>query len=422
MNSESTPLLELRQIVKQYPGCLANDHVDLRLQPGQVHALLGENGAGKSTLVKIVYGAVQADAGDILWCGKSVHVSSPAEARALGIAMVFQHFSLFDSLTVLENIALGLGVSESVRLTEQISEVSHHYGLPLDPSRYVDTLSVGERQRIEIVRCLLQKPRLLIMDEPTSVLTPQEVDQLFVTLRRLASEGLSILYISHKLAEIKSLCDQATILRAGRCVARANPQQETAESLAAMMIGSEVQPPRRSAMSQTNRVLLSMHELDLPAQNAHQVPLRSISLKLHGGEILGIAGVAGNGQDELLNAVSGEVLLPSTDMLKLDGTAIGHETPRQRRRAGMCCVPEQRLGHAAVPEMSLTENAFLTTRYRRRLSQTGWLKHRASKQFAQRVIDTFDVQCRGVDAAANSLSGGKLMQVLPLRSTMPYWR
>jgi len=229
-------LVSMQAISKQYPGCLANDAIDLNLAEGEIHALLGENGAGKSTLVKVLYGLLQADSGDIVWRGELVSISSPAVARKLGIAMVFQHFSLFDSLTVLENIALGMAVDADNTLHERIREVSERYGLPLDPDRSVYTLSVGERQRIEIVRCLLQDPRLLIMDEPTSVLTPQEVNELFVTLKRLSSEGVAILYISHKLEEIKALCDNATILRNGKRVATANPAEESARSLAALMM------------------------------------------------------------------------------------------------------------------------------------------------------------------------------------------
>lgn len=238
MDSADTtvPLVKMTGISKAYPGCLANDSIDIALTPGRVHALLGENGAGKSTLVKILYGILAQDEGTIEWQGKPADIRSPAIARELGIAMVFQHFSLFDSLTVLENIALGMDVDADAELREQIIVVSTHYGLPLEPDRSVFTLSVGERQRIEIVRCLLQNPKLLIMDEPTSVLTPLEVNELFETLSRLAEEGMAILYISHKLEEIKQLCHDATILRGGRKVATADPRTETAQGLASLMM------------------------------------------------------------------------------------------------------------------------------------------------------------------------------------------
>src|SRR5215468_211242 len=242
------PLLELRGIVKQFPGCLANDRVDLAIPPGQIHALLGENGAGKSTLVKVIYGVLRADEGETRWRGQPVAISSPHAARRLGIGMVFQHFSLFEALTVAENIALGIDDPAKRRgLKQRIIEVSASYGLPLDPDRHVYDLSVGERQRIEIVRCLLQDPKLLIMDEPTSVLTPQEVERLFETLRRLAKEGCAILYISHKLEEIRALCERATIMRLGKVVAQCDPRQETARRLAELMIGNELKAPSHHA-------------------------------------------------------------------------------------------------------------------------------------------------------------------------------
>ena len=417
MPANSTPLLELRQIVKEYPGCLANDRVDLTLMPGEIHALLGENGAGKSTLVKILYGVLQADAGQLRWQGNRVDIASPAYARSLGIAMVFQHFSLFDSLSVKENIALGLDSVEPADLGARIEKVSRHYGLPLDPDRFVYTLSVGERQRIEIVRCLLQEPRLLIMDEPTSVLTPQEVEQLFKTLRRLSEEGVAILYISHKLDEIKALCHQATILRGGKRVASADPAVESATSLAAMMIGNEVDLPVKPASSASGRVRLSLNNLSLPAPDTFSVPLKSINLEVHAGEILGLAGVAGNGQDELLNALSGEVTCADTGMLTLHDhdepsseRQIGRLGPGLRRQLGLCCVPEERLGHAAVPEMSLTENAFLTARHRLPVRRAGFVRPLAIRRFAQQVVDQFQVQCRSTESAANSLSGGNLQK------------
>ena len=241
------PYLSLRGITKQFPGCLANDHVDLTVGRNEIHALLGENGAGKSTLVKIIYGVMRPDAGEIVWRGERVAMQSPAHARRLGIGMVFQHFSLFESLTVVENVALGMNdPKDRANLRERIVEISQKYGLPLSPDQTVHDLSVGERQRIEIVRCLLQNPRLLIMDEPTSVLTPQEVEKLFETLRRLASEGCSILYISHKLEEIRALCDVATIMRLGRVVAHCVPSEKSAKELAELMINAQLDPPSRS--------------------------------------------------------------------------------------------------------------------------------------------------------------------------------
>ena len=279
-SDDSTPLLSLSGITKTFPGCVANDSVDLSIEAGEIHALLGENGAGKSTLVKIIYGILRADAGSIRWNGVPVVIDSPSAARRLGIAMVFQHFSLFEALTVVENIALGMDDPGSLTgLEQQISEVSHSYGLPLDPRRHVHSLSVGERQRIEIVRCLLQHPKLLVMDEPTSVLTPQEVERLFETLRRLSGEGMSILYISHKLEEIRALCHNATILRLGKRVADAEPARETALSLAAMMMGEELVSDARPPSGSPGNERLIVSDLNLASPDEFGVDLKHIGFE-----------------------------------------------------------------------------------------------------------------------------------------------
>ncbi|PID64013.1 MAG: ABC transporter [Gammaproteobacteria bacterium] len=409
---DQTPLVALRGISKRFPGVVANDAIDLALFPGRVHALLGENGAGKSTLVKMLYGLLTPDAGSIAWRGQPVDIASPAMARELGIAMVFQHFSLFESLTVLENIALGMGFDTDAALAARIVEVSMRYGLPLDPARPVHTLSVGARQRIEIVRCLLQEPALLVMDEPTSVLTPQEVDDLFATLERLAGEGMAILYISHKLEEIRRLCQEATILRAGRKVAETDPREESAASLAALMMGGgELERPRIAHIAASKR-LLELNGLDLPAADPTDIPLTGISLRAHAGEIIGIAGVAGNGQDELLAVLSGERLVTKGDSIRFHGRAIGRLGVALRRRRGLACVPEERLGHAAVPGMTLAENTLVTARERMGLVTQGLRRAARARAFATRIIDDFQVACRGPDTLASSLSGGNLQKFI----------
>jgi len=405
-------LVELNGISKAYPGCLANDAVDLRLRSGRVHALLGENGAGKSTLVKILYGLLAADSGSIKWRGETVHIESPRAARELGIAMVFQHFSLFESLSVLENIALGMDVDADVHLRQQIIEVSARYGLPLDPDRSVYTLSVGERQRIEIVRCLLQEPQLLIMDEPTSVLTPQEVSELFATLSRLAEEGVAILYISHKLDEIRQLCHEATILRGGKKVAELDPRQETAQSLAALMMGSAMPAPVKRGRTCIGSPLLAIMDLNHAAAERHGIALNTVNLAVHSGEIVGIAGVAGNGQDELMQVIAGEVSLQQSGSLSLAGKSVSSLGAGERRRRGLCCVPEERLGHAAVPSLSLIENVFLTAHHRKALRLGGLVSYRRSRQFAETVIKQFNVQCSGPESLAASLSGGNLQKFI----------
>ena len=403
--------LELRGITKRFPGVLANDRVDLDVRPGEIHALLGENGAGKSTLVKIVYGVLQPDEGEIFWEGARVEIRSPHRARRLGIGMVFQHFTLFEALSVGENIALGLEERlERGRLERRIREVSESYGLPLDPGRDVHTLSVGERQRIEILRCLLQSPRLLVMDEPTSVLTPQEVDRLFATLRRLAAEGCSILYISHKLEEVKALCERATILRGGKVVAVCDPRVESARSMAEIMVGTAIRETARPATRLKRAPRLVVDRLSLAPESPFGTPLREISFLLRRGEIFGIAGVAGNGQDELLAALSGERPVAEPGMIRIGEARVGRLGPAARRRLGICVIPEERNGHAAVPELSLAENALLSAHARLQLLRLGFVRQRAVAAFARRIVERFDVRTPGIEVTAGSLSGGNLQK------------
>jgi simple sugar transport system ATP-binding protein len=414
-----TPRLELIGITKAYPGVVANNDVSLRIMPGEIHALLGENGAGKSTLVKFIYGVQKADSGRLLWEGDEVHIPSPNAARKLGIGMVFQHFSLFDAMTVEENIALGISAELAKGdLTTRIREVSAQYGLPLDPGRYVHTLSVGERQRIEVVRCLLQDPRLLIMDEPTSVLTPQEVDELFKTLRRLASEGVSILYISHKLEEIKALCHTATIMRLGEVVAECTPAEETPRSMAEMMMGENLVSPDRGEGMVGGKTRLEIAKLSIASAHQHGTDLRDVDLKVRAGEIIGVAGIAGNGQRELMEVLSGEVRIDDPMVIRVDGTPVGRLGPRERRLSGVALVPEERLGHGAVPDMSLWENGFLSAAPRMKLVRNGFIQMRDSIAFAEGVVDRFRVKTPGVEHAASSLSGGNLQKFIIGREIM----
>ena len=405
------PRLEVKGVSKRFPGVLANDRVDFAVRPGEIHALLGENGAGKSTLVKIIYGVLQPDEGTVAWDGRSVSVADPRTARHLGIGMVFQHFSLFEAMSVLENIALGMDSATDMRaLAGRVVEVSRAYGLPLEPHREVHTLSVGERQRIEIVRCLLQNPKLLIMDEPTSVLTPQEVERLFETLRQLAAEGCSILYISHKLREIKALCHRATILRAGRVVAECDPAVETAATMAQLMIGHELRTVTRRAGGGGDTARLVVEGLDLKPETLHGVELRNISFEVKGGEVFGIAGVAGNGQSELMLALAGERLAHHGEVIRVDGQPAGRLPAGARRRLGVCCVPEERNGHAAVPTMSLVENTVLSGHHRLELLTSIFINSAAARRFAEKVITAFDVRTPGTGASAGSLSGGNLQK------------
>lgn len=405
----TTTLFRAEGIGKTYPGVRANDDVSFSIAPGEIHALLGENGAGKSTLVKIIYGLVRPDDGRMFLTDQPHEPADPRAARAAGVAMVFQHFSLFDALTVAENIALGMENPPPRRaLSDQIAQVSQEFGLPLNPARRVVTLSAGERQRVEIIRCLLQNPRLLIMDEPTSVLTPQEAELLFATLRKLADQGTAILYISHKLEEIRAHCDRATILRHGKVVDSCDPRAHSARELAALMVGAEMRPVDRSGR-QAGEVLLEMRDLSLPAPNSEGTALKSVNLTLRAGEILGIGGVAGNGQEELLAAMSGE-LRSAPGAIVLAGQSLGALGPEARRKAGLLAAPEDRLGHAAVPDFSLTENTLLTAGSRMGLVRNGLIDRPAARAYAEEVIRAFDVRTPGPGTAAKALSGGNLQK------------
>ncbi len=405
--------LELTGITKRFPGVLANDNVSFSVKPGEIHALLGENGAGKSTLVKMIYGILQPDAGEIRWNGQRISVANPKAARKLGIGMVFQHFSLFEAMTVLENIALGMDAKIPARdLESRILAVMGQYGLKLEPHRIVSTLSVGERQRIEIVRALLLNPKLLIMDEPTSVLTPQEVEQLFTVLRKLAQEGCSILYISHKLHEIKALCDTATILRGGKLVDTCDPAVETSRSMAEKMIGSSLKDISRAAGRAFGPSKLVVKALSLPADGPFGTALRDISFTVRAGEIFGVAGVAGNGQNALLLALSGESTNQDPASVTVDGVAVGHLQARARRGHGIGSVPEERNGHAAVPIFTLADNAVLTARDRLGMVRAGLIDAKAARTYAGEVIEAFSVKATGPSALAESLSGGNLQKYI----------
>jgi simple sugar transport system ATP-binding protein len=408
-----TPLLQTVGLTKRYGDFLANDSIDIDVWPEQIHALLGENGAGKSTLVKIIYGLIQPNEGEMRWQGENMTLSGPSEARARGIGMVFQHFSLFDNLTVAENVALGLDGKEPFKdISARLAEVSHTYGLPLDPKREVWQLSVGERQRIEIVRALMQNPKFLILDEPTAVLTPQEADQLFIVLQRLKSEGRAILYISHKLEEVKRLCDTATILRGGKKIATCNPQQETAASLARMMVGADIKDVKAAAGRRRTVLRLVVNDLSLQPDDPHGVRLDRISVQVSGGEILGIAGVAGNGQDELFAALSGERPVDDPATIVIEGQAAGQLSISQRRRLGAAFVPEERLGHGAAPRMKLSENALLTGHAASAMVSAGFINTAATLAAVDRATETFDVRKAKRDPEAASLSGGNLQKFI----------
>ncbi|MDI3358580.1 ABC transporter ATP-binding protein [Pseudomonas sp. UYIF39] len=413
--SDPTPRLQLHRISKRYSGCLANDAIDLNIAPGEIHALLGENGAGKSTLMKIIYGVTHADSGEMIWQGQPVIMRNPAQARGLGIGMVFQHFSLFETLSVAQNIALAMGAAAGTpkQLETKIREVSRRYGMALEPERLVHSLSIGERQRVEIIRCLMQDIRLLILDEPTSVLTPQEADELFVTLRRLAAEGCSILFISHKLGEVRALCHSATVLRGGRVAGHCVPAECSDQQLARLMVGEAAAlitdyPKVTGANAFLNVTGLSWHNPD-----PFGCSLKEIEFEVRSGEIVGIAGVAGNGQDELLALLSGEEPLSRNDgaTISFGGQPVAHLRPDSRRKLGLAFVPAERLGHGAVPDLSLADNALLTA-FQQGLVSNGLIQRGKVEVLAEEIIRRFGVKPPDTQTPARSLSGGNLQKFI----------
>jgi simple sugar transport system ATP-binding protein len=406
----SDHIVELRGITKRYGDLLANDSVDLAISGGEIHALLGENGAGKSTLVKILYGVIEPTAGEIVWKGRTVVLESPVDARALGIGMVFQHFSLFEDLTVAENVAVALPHMSFPEVRKRLEGVSREFGFALDPDRAVWTLSAGERQRIEIVRCLLQEPKLLILDEPTSVLTPQEAETLFVTLERLSATGCAILYISHKLEEVRRLCRSATILRNGRVVATLDPRQRSAREIAALMVGTQVETVITEEALVDREPVLQVVNLNMLPEEVHGRALSAITFDVRAGEIFGIAGIAGNGQPELFAALSGERLAPRSDAIRIAGQACGTSGIDARRRRSAGFVPEERLGHAAAPTHTLSENALLTHHATSPLIRGGMIIAEATRRLARDIIKAFDVRAPEGDPEARMLSGGNLQK------------
>lgn len=409
--------LEIRHLRKEFPGVVANDDVNLLVAPGETHAILGENGAGKSTLIKMISGLYQPDRGEILIDGEARHFTSPREAIRAGIGVVHQHFMLIPALTVAENVVLGSELAKGRfdrRKTEAaVSEIAQTFGLPVDPTARVADLPVGMQQRIEIVKALYRKARILILDEPTAVLTPQETAELFVVMRRLQAEGIPIIFISHKLDEVREIADTVTVMRAGRTVHTQAVKGATASELANKMVGRDVfladHPPATHGVGD---VLLSVSHLSV--LDERKVPrVSDLSLTLREGEILGIAGVDGNGQTELVEALAGLRPVHSGEASFL-GTSLRGQGVRERLRAGMAYVPQDRQRDGLVLSFTLTENMMLRDTGGP-FSQRGWLTKRKARARTQALLDAFDVRPPRPDALAGSLSGGNQQKVILAR-------
>ncbi|MFK8910766.1 ABC transporter ATP-binding protein [Streptomyces sp. YS-3] len=416
MNASSPPAVELRGITKRFPGVVANKDIDITVKKGTVHALCGENGAGKSTLMKILYGMQKPDEGTITVDGEQAAFHSPADAIARGIGMVHQHFMLADNLTVLENVVLGgeklYGIGAKAR--KKIKEISDAYGLNVRPDVLVEDLGVADRQRVEILKVLYRGARTLILDEPTAVLVPQEVEALFDNLRELKAEGLTVIFISHKLGEVLKVADDITVIRRGTTVGTADPRNTTSKQLAELMVGSELPSPETRESTVTDVPMLKVAGLQLAATDPDGVVrdvLSNVSFTIHKGEVLGIAGVEGNGQAELVEAIMG-MRDPDGGVITLDGADISHAPTRKRREGGVGYIPEDRHRHGLLLEAPLWENRMLGHITERPNSKGGLLDNKAARLDTERIVREYDVRTPGIDVTAASLSGGNQQKLI----------
>ncbi|GAB7006073.1 ABC transporter ATP-binding protein [Nocardioides sp. AN3] len=404
--------VRLTDIGKRFPGVIANDQVNLTVRRGTVHALVGENGAGKSTLMKILYGVQKPDSGSIEIDGRQVSFSSPADAIAAGIGMVFQHFMLADNLTVLENVVLGAEklYGSGDRARRRIREIASSYGFDLDPDRLVEDLGVGDRQRVEILKVLYRGARTIILDEPTAVLVPQEVDELFENLRGLKAEGLTVLFISHKLDEVLAVADDVTVIRRGRTVTTVDPKQTTARQLAELMVGSELPSPSTEASTVTDVVQLSVRDLALSDPHGGRDLLTDVSFDIHRGEVVGIAGVEGNGQAELVEAIMG--MRKARGRLLLGGEDITTWSTARRREAGIGYIPEDRQRHGLLLDAPLWENRMLGHQTREPNRKGPFIDRGGARSDTERIVSAYDVRTPSIDTTARALSGGNQQKLI----------
>ncbi len=417
-----TAAIELIGITKRFPGVIANDDVNLTVKRGEIHAICGENGAGKSTLMKMLYGMQAPDEGQMLIDGESVELSSPGDAIDRGIGMVHQHFMLADQLTVLENVILGseptgrFGTIDFDAARSHFDEVGESYGLTIDPDDLVETLEVGERQRVEIIKVLFRGAQILILDEPTAVLVPQEVEELFRNMRDLKANGATILFIDHKLEEVLEIADSITVLRQGRTIATVDPKDVTAGDLAELMVGSELPKPDTTDSTVTDVVTLEVSGLTVLDDDRRPV-VNDVSLRIHQGEIVGIAGVEGNGQHEMVSAIIG-TMDPSAGTVSLNGNDLAHRSVRERREAGVAYVPQDRHVEGLLLDAPLWENTALGHQTQKPFVNGIWIDRAGTRQRTEEVRERYDVRTPNIDVSAHALSGGNQQKLILGREIM----
>lgn len=412
-------IIEMLNITKDFPGIRANDNITLQLRRGEIHALLGENGAGKSTLMSILFGLYQAEEGEIRKDGKTVQVRDPNDANALGIGMVHQHFKLVHNFTVLENIVLGVetthhGMLRMEEARQKVMALSQQYGLLIKPDALIEDITVGMQQRVEILKMLYRDNEILIFDEPTAVLTPQEIDELMRIMRSLAAEGKSILFITHKLAEIMAVADRCTVLRKGKYIGTVDVKSSSPQELAEMMVGRKVDFKIDKAPAQPGESALRVRGLSVEGSHGDKKAVNNVSFDVHKGEIVCIAGIDGNGQSELVYAITG--LLPSSGEIKLNDAAIDHQPIRKRNAAGLAHIPEDRHKHGLVLDYDLQQNLSLKRYKTAEMQRRGFIRFDKVRTYAQELIDRFDIRSgQGPVTSARSMSGGNQQKAIIAR-------
>ena len=403
--------LKISNISKAYPDCLANDNINLELKSGKIYALLGENGAGKSTLVKILFGIIQPDKGKIFLNNKILKLNSPRDAKKNKISMVFQHFSLFETLSVLENLILDSSEPKK-SLENKIQDIINKYNFNIDLYTPVLNLSAGQKQKVEIIRCLIKNPDVLIMDEPTSVLTDQETKELFISLKKFSKEGILIIYITHKLKEVITLCDEVAVMRKGKLISISKVSNEKIESLASKMIGQNLKIVRKKRLEEkSNDQLIKIVNLNYKSTNPFEVNIKDINFEVNRGECLGIAGISGNGQSELFQMLSGEITSENNSIV-FDNRSIGKLNPQERRKYLIAFSPEDRLTHAAIPQMKIFENVALNNFKSSDFFKGGLINEKKIKDHSQRILTKFSVNTENVELKTQFLSGGNLQKLL----------